>query len=125
MRRALPIVVAMAVVLAGCAAPDYPQVLSAPDSDGVILTAEVVGNLVVINDTCYGLSSVYGNVVAIFPAGTTSSDLGITIPEYGDLAIGDRIRGAGAYLEPVHPTGTEIPQECATQKVAHLMDAVD
>jgi len=45
-------------------------------------------------DGCYGI----GDTVAVFPVGTTRTDLGVLIPDFGNLDMGEAIEGGGGYV---------------------------
>jgi len=42
---------------------------------------------------CFGI----GETVAVFPVGTTRTDLGVSVPDFGDLDMGEVISGGGGY----------------------------
>jgi hypothetical protein len=112
--------IALACGLGGCAGPSVPPAhttLAADRAGEVTLLALVAGELVLINNQCFGITTESGTFVAIFPRNSVSNGTGIDIAGLGHRELGEEIRGAGgfAHLEDV---AEKIPDGCATDEVA-------
>lgn len=89
------------------------KLIAATQPTDVIMTAEISGQLVLINETCIGISTDLGNLTAIFPHGTSLREIN----------LGSQIAGSGGYFDwqtAADLAQVEIPTECRTAEVAYL-----
>ncbi len=111
-----------------------PGVIGLVGPDGVVAVvananqngseqAVVSGRLEKLPGGCVGLVGDGGNVVVVWPAGTTFSEdsTGLDVPLYGAIRYGSQFRTAGGYVtieEWVHRA--ELPPDCDATDVAHI-----
>jgi len=90
---------ALVLALAGCTNTivvddvTIPVLITRSERGSAFEQALISGELTEING-CYGI----GETIAVFPVGTTRTDLGIRIPDFGDLDLGEGIEGGGGYV---------------------------
>jgi hypothetical protein len=85
--------------------------------------ALIQGDLGVTEQGCFGLKWSDGPVMPVlFQKGTTLlSDLsGISVPSYGDIALGDFVSGSGGFVTTRGREDLDIPTECLADEIAYV-----
>ena len=112
-------ILAVSMVLAGCVRPPEQSeyvALVRPQADETIMTAEIEGNLALVNDRCFGIEAEEGLFVAVFPSGTIADSESVTIPGIGRIEIGEHLSTGGGFIPPDR-AGVDIPAKCTTKEV--------
>lgn len=83
--------------------------LAAPAQSDAQMDAQIIGTLTRTDTGCLALETGTGVLVLEFPFGTRLADDGesANVPELGVVRIGDRIDGAGGYIDV-----RSAPEEC-------------
>jgi hypothetical protein len=86
--------------------------------------ALVQGDLGLTDRGCFGLEAPTGKVLpVVFQKGTTVlPELdGISVPGYGDIALGDRVSGSGGFFATQGLGDLDIPAVCREDDVAAIL----
>jgi hypothetical protein len=106
------------LLLTGCTTPPSPvhTTLVREKESATVMMAKIDGELILIDDECFGLSVTGTDYVAVFPAGTTSDKDSVTVPGLGRIMLGGSLHSAGGFVSPREAT-VKIPSNCATDEV--------
>lgn len=117
------------LVVAGCGADaGETQVLEASDGSLVLVAGEttafgqaaIPGRLIVLQAGCIGLSIGGEDALVVWPAGTVplADGVGVTVPGFGDLRVGDELDAGGAYTSGDGAVLPEPTDACVTRQIA-------
>lgn len=117
------VIAAVALPLGACAPSTTPVIAVRYNSPDVEAQALIQGVLVVTGDGCVGIERSDGSVLTVvFPEGSTVSagGKGVLIPKLGEIVIGSKINGSGAYADSSALADVAIPDQCGEGTFAVL-----